>query len=94
MECYCCRNTVKSNENEDVIYFCSKYCLKSCKSVIKNDLIYKNSILNKKIVVTFKICSKCSKEIHTSQPTYHSNDKIYCSEHCRNYSMYVDKNKF
>ena len=80
-KCYYCRNFVESEDDNNFIYFCSKYCLETC----TRTLILFNKISKYDHVVTNKLCYKCYKPIHKEQTTFHFKDNIFCSKECRNF---------
>ena len=78
-KCFFCNNLVNDN-NTKKIHFCSNYCLEQVEVYQKN--------INDKFTITNKICNRCFGDINYSNPVFYCNDKIYCSEKCRNIAFY------
>ena len=76
--CYYCKNLVNSTNSKNTIYFCSKYCLEIA---TKSQGLY-NRISNMNHIITHKLCYGCYQKIDSCHPTYHCNDRIFCSDKC------------
>lgn len=79
-KCYFCKNLVYTNQNNK-IHFCSKYCIDQYNNYTTNN---KNNY-----TLSYKICNSCFNEINSNTSQFYCNDKVYCSESCRNKVLYT-----